>query len=48
MRCRWCGRNFAGVVPLCAPRCFALALWRWPCGAAGSTPNGYGRGRIAS
>jgi hypothetical protein len=27
MRCRWCGRNFAGVVPLCGAHCFALALW---------------------
>jgi hypothetical protein len=27
MHCRWCGRNFAGVVPLCGAHCFALALW---------------------
>jgi hypothetical protein len=26
-RCRWCGRSFAGVVPLCSPGCFRLALW---------------------
>ena len=27
MHCRWCGRAFAGVVPLCSPACFRLALW---------------------
>jgi hypothetical protein len=27
MRCRWCGRIFAGAVSLCGPHCFALALW---------------------
>ena len=27
MRCRWCGRNFAGVVPLCSATCFRLAAW---------------------
>jgi hypothetical protein len=27
MQCRWCGRTFAGVVPLCGAHCFALALW---------------------
>jgi hypothetical protein len=30
MRCRWCGRSFAGVVPLCSAACFRLAAWaRW-------------------
>jgi hypothetical protein len=24
---RWCGRNFAGVVPLCSATCFRLAAW---------------------
>jgi hypothetical protein len=27
MQCRWCGRSFAGVVPICSPGCFRLALW---------------------
>jgi hypothetical protein len=27
MRCRWCGRTFAGVVPLCSAACFRLAAW---------------------
>jgi hypothetical protein len=25
--CRWCGRSFTGVVPICSPGCFRLALW---------------------
>ena len=27
MHCGWCGRSFAGVVPICSPGCFRLALW---------------------
>jgi hypothetical protein len=27
MHCRWCGRSFAGLVPICSSGCFRLALW---------------------
>jgi hypothetical protein len=27
MQCRWCGRSFVGVVPICSSRCFGMALW---------------------
>jgi hypothetical protein len=25
--CRWCGRIFVGVVPICSAVCFRLAAW---------------------